>query len=167
VRRLLLATAIVIGLSATTVETGEAKVYEPGQTADSAGLEVTVYGIQEPWAQVHQFPDPGTHYVAVDVQIKNTQRKQRTFSSRLGFHVVDGTNRQYDTNPGCAGLEPPAPDGQIPAKQPVRGYVCFQVPDGSTKLKLRVQGTVTTEGVVFKLTDKAGVPIPPADPTGS
>ena len=52
----------------------------------------------------------------------------------------------------------------MPPKQPIRGNVCFEIPDGSTKLKLRVQGSLTAEGSLFALTDKAGAPIPPKAP---
>ena len=58
-----------------------AKTYKPGQTGTSSGFKVTVYGIQEPWVPTNQFdtPDPGNHYVGVDVQIKNTSSDQELF----------------------------------------------------------------------------------------
>jgi hypothetical protein len=131
-----------------------AKTYKIGQTATTSGFKVKVFGIQEPWTPTNQFDTPlaGNHYAAVDVQLKNTSQNQQTFSALLGYHLIDGKNRQYDMALGCIGLQPPAPQGQMPPKQPIRGFVCFQVPDGSTKLKLRVQGSITAEGALFKLT---------------
>jgi hypothetical protein len=137
--------------------------YKSGQKATTSGLKVTVFGIQEPWTPTNQFdtPQPGNHYVAVDVQITNPSKYQVLFSSLNGFHLIDGKNRQYDMKlGGCIGLEPGAPEGQLPSKQPIRGFVCFEAPDGSTKLKLRIQGSFTAEGSLFQLTSKTGTPIP-------
>jgi hypothetical protein len=61
-------------------------------------------------------------------------------------------------------INPKAPEGQLPSKQPLRGFGCFQVPDGSKGLKLRVQGSFTSAGSVFQLTDKAGQPDAPVTP---
>ena len=163
-RKLVLAAGLVVLVLAVGMPVAGAKTYKPGQTATTSGFKVTVYGIQEPWTPTNQFdtPDPGTHYVAVDVQMKNTGSEQELFSSLGGFHLIDGKNRQYDMKlGGCIGLQPGAPEGQMPPKQPIRGFVCFQVPDGSVKLKIRIQGSFTAEGSLFQLTDKAGVPIPP------
>jgi hypothetical protein len=66
--------------------------------------------------------------------------------------LIDGNNRPFGMALGCVGLQPAARQGQMPPRQPIRGFVCFQVPDGSTKLKLRVQGSITAEGSLFKLT---------------
>jgi Domain of unknown function (DUF4352) len=142
-----------------------AKTYRPGQKATTSGLRVTVYGIQEPWTPTNQFdrPTPGNHYVAVDVQVTNPSKDQQLFSALSGFHLIDSGNRQYDVKlGGCIGLQPSAPDGQLPSKQPIRGFACFEIPDGSTKLKLRIQGSFTAEGALFQLTTKTGTPIPPA-----
>ena len=141
-----------------------AKTYRPGQKATTSGLRVTVYGIQEPWTPTNQFdtPKPGNHYVAVDVQVTNPSKDQQVFSVLSGFHLIDGKNHQFNMAFGCIGLEPPAPDGQLPPKQPIRGFACFEIPDGSTKLKLRIQGSFTAEGSLFQLTTKTGTPIPAA-----
>lgn len=165
-RRFLALVALVAAALMVGAPAAGAKTYKPGQTATTSGFKVTVFGITEPWTSTNQFdtPDPGTHYVAVDVQIKNTGSEQETFSSLLGYHLIDGTNRQYDIKLGCIGLEPGAPEGQMPPKQPIRGNVCFQVPDGSTKLKLRVQGSFTAEGSLFQLTNKLGQPVPGVTP---
>ena len=43
-----------------------------------------------------------------------------------------------------AGLTPGAPEGTIASGQSVRGFVAFEVPNGATGLKLRVQGCSST-----------------------
>ena len=153
IRRFVVVSALLLALVAAGPAAG-AKTYKIGQTAKTSDFKVTVFGIQEPWVSTNQFdtPDPGTHYVAVDVQLKNTESEQQTFSSLLGYHLLDSKNRQYDVGFGCIGLEPGAPEGEMPPKLPIRGFVCFQVPDGSTKLKLRVQGSITAAGSLFRLT---------------
>ena len=155
----LVATCLALGLMAGPAG---AKTYLPGETAKTDVFKVTVYGITEPWQPTNQFDTPtaGSHYVVVDVQLKNTSSEQETFSSLLGYHILDAENREYDVKLGCIGLQPGAPDGQMPSKQPIRGNVCFEVPDGSVKLKMRIQGSLTAEGSLFKLTNKLGQPIP-------
>jgi hypothetical protein len=74
------------------------------------------------------------------------------FSSALGFHLLDNTNRQYDEDLTIgASLSPSTPDGQIPPNGSVRGLVGFQIPDGSTQLKFRAQGGITASGAIWKL----------------
>lgn len=129
-------------------------VYNVGDTAKTGDFAVTVYGFKNPQASANSFiqPDPGMHYVSVDVQLTNSDPKtQRAFSSLLGFHLVDAQNRQYDSDIFGAGLKPGAPDGMIAAGQSVRGLVVFEVPNGATGLKLRVQGNITAAGALFNL----------------
>lgn len=164
-RKIVVAVSISLLVIAFGVASAAAKTYKPGQTATTSDFKVKVYGIQEPWTPTNQFdtPAPGSHYVAVDVQIKNTQDDQQLFSSLAGFHLIDGSNRQYNEKlGGCIGLSPGPPEGQMAPKQPIRGNVCFEIPDGSVKLKLRIQGSFTAEGSLFQLTNKTGQPVPAA-----
>ena len=129
-------------------------VYNVGDTAKTGEFTVTVYAFKNPQPSANSFiqPDPGMHYVSVDVQMTNTDSKtQRAFSSILGFHLVDAQNRQYDIDLFDAGLKPGAPGGTIASGQSVRGFVAFEVPNGATGLKLRVQGNLTAAGALFNL----------------
>jgi hypothetical protein len=138
---------------ATTASPSKA-VYNVGDTAKTGDFAVTVYGFKNPQPATNSIiqPDPGMHYVSVDVQLTNSDPKtQRAFSSMLGFHLVDAQNRQYDSDIFGAGLKPGAPDGMIAAGQSVRGLVAFEVPNGATGLKLRVQGNLTAAGALFNL----------------
>jgi hypothetical protein len=83
------------------------------------------------------------------VQIANKGSRQETFSSFIGFHLVDGANRQYDLT--ITTVEPKAPEGQIPAGGAIRGLAVFEVPDGTTGMRLRVQGNFTASGAFFAL----------------
>lgn len=126
-------------------------VYKVGDTAKTGDFEVTVYGFKDPQTTTNQFDKPaaGTRYVSVDVQVANRGSTQQTFSSILGFHLVDSANRQYDLE--FSTVEPKAPDGQIPAGGAIRGLAVFQVPDGTTGMRLRVQGNITASGAFFNL----------------
>ncbi len=128
--------------------------YDVGDTADTGGFSVTVYGFKNPQPPASEFltARPGMHYVSVDVQMTNKDPKeQESFSSMLGFHLIDAQNRQYNEDFMDAGLTPGAPGGEIAAGQSVRGFVAFEVPDGTSGLKLRVQGNLTAAGAVFNL----------------
>ena len=125
--------------------------YSVGETAKTGDFEVTVYGSKDPQpASQFDRPAAGSHFVSVDVQVANRGSKQQTFSSLAGFHLVDSANRQFDEEI-ASDVKPGPPDGQIPAGEAVRGTVVFEVPDGTTGLRLRVQGNLTASGAFFSL----------------
>jgi hypothetical protein len=90
------------------------------------------------------------HYVSVDVQMTNPGTSQVAFSSLIGFHLLDSVNRQYSESI-TSGLTPGPPDGEIAGGQSIRGFVVFEVTDGTTGLRLRVQGSLTAAGALFRL----------------
>jgi hypothetical protein len=94
----------------------------------------------------------GKHYLTIDVQVTNLDRnKAQLFCGFCAFHLLDSANRQYDENPFIPGLGASAPEGQIEPGHSLRGFVAFEVPDGTTGLKLRVQGRLTAAGAVYTL----------------
>jgi hypothetical protein len=127
------------------------KCYKVGQTAKSADFKFTVYSAVEGPAPGPFASKPGTHIVAVDVEVINPDSQQRAFSSLLGFHLLDRQKHQYNETL-TAGLSPPAPDGQIPPEGSIRGMVGFEVPDGTTGLRFRAQGEITANGAIWMLT---------------
>ncbi len=124
--------------------------YAIGATARTGDFDVTVHAFTDPEAP-GQFlhPSPGTHYVSVDVEVVNRSATPQTFSSLLAFSLIDGRDRRFDATFGE--VTPPAPDGEIPAAGATRGLALFEVPDGATGLRLRVQGTPTAEEALFML----------------
>lgn len=42
--------------------------------------------------------------------------------------------------------------GQIPAGGAIRGLAVFEIPEGTTGMRLRVQGNITASGAFFNLT---------------
>ena len=113
-----------------------------------------MYGFKNPQPSKDQFdtPQAGNHFVSVDVQVMNPGSDQQTFSSLVGFHLLDSKNHQYDEELTAAGLKPGAPDGQIAGGQAIRGFVVFQVPNGTTgPLRFRAQGSITAAGAVWTL----------------
>jgi hypothetical protein len=144
-------------------EPAAAKTYKPGQSATTSGIKVKVYGVQEPYTSTNQFvtASAGKHFVVVDLELTNKSSEQKVFSSALGLHLLDSTHHQYEESFQCvATIDPKVPDGQLPSKVPLRGFTCFEIPDGSVGLVLRVQGSLTADGALFKLTTKTGTPIP-------
>lgn len=137
----------------TTVTQQPSGDYKVGDTANTSDLQAKVYGFRDPQPPVDSFntPTAGDHFVSVDVQITNPGSSQQRFSSLLGFHLLDSQNRQYDEDLTSAGMSPGAPDGELAAGQSIRGFVVFEVPDGSTGLRFRVQGSITAAGAVFRL----------------
>jgi hypothetical protein len=135
---------------ATASGPSASKTFAIGDTARSDAFDVTVYGFKNPQAP-GQFlkPSPGSHYVSVDVQLANRGTSQQNFSSLLQVHLLDGSNRQFD--PTFGEIAPPAPDGEIPPGQAIRGQVLFEIPDATTGLRVRVQGSLTAAGAYFTL----------------
>ncbi len=126
--------------------------YKVGDTAVTGGYRVTVFAVKDPQPPADQFSTPraGDHFVSVDVQVTNPGTDQKSFSSLLEFHLLDSLNHQY-VEALVTGLSPGPPDGEIAGGQSIRGFVGFEVPDGTTGLKLRVQGGLTAAGAVFNL----------------
>jgi hypothetical protein len=89
------------------------------------------------------------HYVSVDVEIRNRGSKPQAFSSLLGFHLLDGRDRQFDEV--LTDIAPGPPEGQVAVGAALRGLVVFEVPDGTSGLRFRAQGTVAGTGVLFGL----------------
>jgi hypothetical protein len=127
--------------------------YKVGDTASTGAFSITVYAAKDPQPAGNSLltPTVGGHFVSVDVQVTNPGSSQQAFSSLVGFHLLDSVNHQYDESLGGAGLTPGAPDGEIAGGQSIRGYVVFEVPDGTTGLKFRAQGNLTAAGAVWTL----------------
>lgn len=130
-----------------------AAAYKVGQTANTSDFKITVYAFKNPQPPVNSFSTPkaGNHFVSVDVQVTNPGSNQQAFSSLIGFHLLDAQNHQFDEDITNAGMTPGAPDGQIAGGQSIRGFVLFEVPNGTTGLKFRAQGSVTAAGAVWTL----------------
>lgn len=126
-------------------------VFLVGEVARTGDFEVTVYGVQDPQVPGEFLrPSAGSHYVSVDLQVANKGSGQQSFSSLLLLHLVDGANRQFSATV-AADISPAPPDGEIPTGEAIRGITVFEVPDGTTGLRLRAQGSLKEAGVFFTL----------------
>jgi hypothetical protein len=152
--------AIAVDRAANTIEkTGNlggpppAANYVLGETGRSGGFGFTVLGIQDPFRTPDRVATPtsGRRYVAIDVRVTNlSESTQESFSSPDGFHLLDAHDRQIDETI-VPGVEPGAPDGKFAPGQAMRGLVIFEIPYGTSGLKLRCQGNITSAGAVFRL----------------
>jgi hypothetical protein len=136
--------------ASTTVVAAKQAVYTIGQTAATAGWLVTVYALHDPQpvGDVVE-PDAGRHYVSVDVQVTNTAKQAEPWSALVGFQLLDGQNHAYDIQ--IAAVSPKAPDGSVPAGGSLRGLAVFEVPDGTTGLRLQARASSTASGAIFRL----------------
>lgn len=125
-------------------------VYAIGETARTGDFDVIVHGFKDPQPP-GQFLQPaqGMHFVTVDVELVNRSSRQRSFSSLLGFRMVDGADRQFDST--FSDITPPAPDGDFPPGQTLRGLALFEVPDGTSGLRFRAHAILGEAGVLFAL----------------
>lgn len=142
-------TNAVSNQAAPTTSTNAANTYAIGQVARTGGFSFIVYGVSDP-DNAGAFPAPaGQHFVTVDLQVTNDDNKAEMYSSLLGLHLLDSQNHQYSESPGVRSPSPP--DGEMSAGQSVRGFVTFEVPDGTVPTAMRVQGNITAAGAIIAL----------------
>lgn len=159
---LLVVSALFVAISAPASAVESHKI---GKKAPSGALVFVVHGFADPAESGSEFlqPDPGTRFVAVDVEVINPTDESQAFSSLLGFSLLTKDRREFATT--LTLLEPGPPDGQIAPKFGSRGWVSFEVPvDGVIKF-FRAKGNLTASGALIKLkVPKATVPAtaPPA-----
>jgi len=126
------------------------RFYAIGETARTGDFDVTVHGFSDPQAPGPFLrPQPGMHFVSVDVQVANRTPAQQGFSSLLGFHLLAGRDRELNLT--FNDITPGPPEGEIQAGQSMRGFVVFEVPDGAGNFRFRVQGSLTASDVQFTL----------------
>lgn len=113
-------------------------------------LLLTVYGASRYTDEVLPAA-PGTHYVAVDLAVKNKGNQDYVLSI-LSFQLKDSDGHLHD--PAITG----GPEPQIGSSNSVgpgavaRGFVVFPVPDGSSAVELQY---MSPAGIVN------AVPVPP------
>jgi hypothetical protein len=123
--------------------------YGIGETARTGSLDVTVLGSKDPHSPGKSSPPKaGYHYVSVDVELSNRTGDPRTFSSTSGLHMVDDAYREYRPTVTDAATSAPS---EIRPGQSVRTSAVFEIPDGSTGLRLRVQADGDGAEVFFTL----------------
>lgn len=144
--------ALVAGaLAVAAAPAGAVDSYKIGQKAPSGDLVFVVHGFQDPYTSPNQFtqPDPGLRQIAVDVEVINKTSEQQSWSSLLLAHLIAKDRRTYDAK--LVVTDPPAPDGEIPAKFGVRGLIPFEVPADAAVKFIRLQGNITANGALVKL----------------
>ncbi len=131
------------------VATGPPSVHALGDTVRTGSFTITVHGFTDPQPPGLFPPGPGKHFLSVDVEVANRTTVRQRFSFLLGFHLLDQTGREID--PVFSDVTPPPPDGEFTAGQSMRGRVLFEVPDGTTGVRLRARGSLDETGGLFPL----------------
>jgi hypothetical protein len=126
-------------------------VYQVGDTAHTADLDVTVHAVEDPYEPTNEFetPQAGMRFVAVEAELTNSDDEPITWSSIMGAELTDDQNRPYTV--ALAGTDLPQLDGDVPAAGSRRGWVTFEVPQDAAGLQLRIKGSVTATGSLFDL----------------
>jgi hypothetical protein len=126
-------------------------VYQVGDTAHTADLDVTVHQVQDPFEPTNEFetPQAGMRFVAVESELTNADDESITWSSLMGAELTDSENRPYTV--ALAGIDLPQLDGDVPAAGSRRGWVVFEVPQDATGLQVRIKGSITATGSLFVL----------------
>ena len=83
----------------------------------------------------------------LDVEVINKKDSQQLWSYIAGAHLITKDRRTFDPT----FIDPPPPDGQIPAKFSVRGSIPFERPADAQLQYVRLQGNFTANGALVKL----------------
>jgi hypothetical protein len=130
---------------------GGQEVYTVGQTAHTGDFNIVLHTVTDPWVSTNEFdtPQPGNRFVAVEVEVKNTDDEMDIVSTLLDAEVTDSMNRPWDI--ALAGFELPQVDGEVQPGEARRGWMVFEVPADATDLQLRIKGELTSTGSLFDL----------------
>ena len=122
-----------------------------GSTDNTSGFDVTLLQFVDQWQPTNEFeaPSPGMRYIAVELDMVNTDDEVQTFSTILGLEVVDSLGQRW--NPAFAGFDLPQLGGDVVPGTNIRGWQVFEVPVDATGLQLRVKGSITASGVNVQL----------------
>jgi hypothetical protein len=130
-------------------------VYQVGETAKTADLEVTLNGATDPYTPANQVftPQPGNRWVAVDVTVKNNGDHKVTFSTLALTELKDSQSQAWTVSLTGSAADPTKPqlDGDVVPGDSRRGIAVFEVPEAATGLTLRVKGEITASGAVWQI----------------
>jgi hypothetical protein len=131
----------------------DVEVFSLGQTAHTGDFDVTVHAATDPFTPsnpAEPAPQPGNHYVAVDMTMANTSDEPLTVSTLAMTELVDSSDRAWPV--AIAGVDLPRLDAMnVGPGQTRRGWVVFEVGADATDLRVRVQGNLTATGSLFQL----------------
>jgi len=129
--------------SATTVKPA-AGSYRVGDVVRVGETEVVVHGFEDPYDAGIQKPPAGSHYVAVDAEIRNRSAATQVYSSFGQFAMRNLKGESLD--PVAVPMEGQAVSGETPPGGARRGTVAFQIPDSSQGLLLVFTDRVFNKG---------------------
>lgn len=124
---------------------GDSDVFAVGEAVTLGDYEIVVHGVTNPLpASGILQPPAGSHWVAVDVEVKNLSDQAGTISTLVQFEVQDSSNQSYNVT--LTDLSLPSLDGEAPPGGSRRGTMVFEVPDSATGLKLNFTGDLFASG---------------------
>ncbi len=132
-----------------TRASGSKASHTVGQTDHTGDLTVTLDTVTDPYIPSNpvEKPPAGQHFVGVEMTITCT--KQHAFSPYLSVALDDPVGHRF--TPTIAGTDLTQLTGDISPGSPLRGWVFYLVPDGTTGLKMRVKSDFRSTGTVFAL----------------
>jgi hypothetical protein len=111
-------------------------------TTDELELSVQVLEVVDP-APVGSFaPDPGFHFVALNVEVTNAGPADYDAFVGGGAWVVSPTGEQYPTTFVDADLEPAIGFVELEPEEAATGYLTFQMRDGQVPIKALFTATL-------------------------
>ena len=118
------------------------KNYEKGETANFAGLEVTVNSVTRNYTPEESYlqADDGEEYVVVNLTVKNATDSSEYVSS-FDFDVNENG---VATGTAFLDVEPAFDGGNLSAGASTTGNLVYEVTEGATGLKLQYDKTVYT-----------------------
>ncbi len=143
------ASSKVGGPAAPTTSIGlAAGTYRVGDVVKFGTAEVTVHSVQDPFdpgKPASQAP-AGSRLLALDAEVKNVSKDPQPFSGFAQFQVKDSTDKTFNAVPLPTTF--PTLGGETQPGTSRRGLVAFQIPEGSTDLKVVFNNRPSTKGTV-------------------
>lgn len=134
--------------AAAPAPAAQTKTFKLGDIVRQGTLEAAAVSVQRSWVPDNQFETAkeGKRLAAVEFQLKNNGSKAEQISTLMQFKLKDATNAQYGA--GFFAPDPKFPDGELAPGDTARGFVSFEIPQGSSGLRFLFDAEVFGAGQI-------------------
>jgi predicted small secreted protein len=105
-----------------------------GQPVKAGDVTLTVMNWSASAGDDFSTPEPGNHFIVVDLEVVNNSMEPYPFSTMMELGISTPEGRKYDQ--AAYFPEPKYPDGEIAAGERARGNVAFEVPTSTGTMYL-------------------------------